>query len=40
MISHDPHALMTYCERGALLDQGKLTFYDSIEELSEAYHTS
>ena len=40
MISHDPHALETYCERGALLDNGKLTFFDTIPELVEAYHAS
>ncbi len=38
MISHDPHTLEAYCDRGALLDRGKLVFFDTIAELVEAYH--
>lgn len=32
MISHDPNALRAYCERGAVLHDGRLTFYDTIDE--------
>ena len=38
MISHDPHTLEAYCDRGALLHAGKLSFYDTIPELIDAYH--
>jgi len=32
MISHDPNTLRAYCERGAVLHDGQLTFYDTIGE--------
>jgi capsular polysaccharide transport system ATP-binding protein len=32
MISHDPGTLRAYCERGAVLQQGRLDFYDTIDE--------
>ncbi|MGZ0075262.1 ABC transporter ATP-binding protein (plasmid) [Sphingobium limneticum] len=32
MISHDPGTLRSYCERGAVLHEGSLTFYDTIDE--------
>ena len=38
MISHDPHTLLEYCSRGALLDGGKLTFFNSVQEMIDAYH--
>ena len=38
MISHDPNTLKVYCDRGAVLHAGKLTFFDTIEETYEAYH--
>ena len=38
MISHDPNTLLTYCERGALVSGGRITFYDTIPELIDAYH--
>ncbi len=38
MISHDPAALAAYCERGALVNGGRITFYDTIPELVDAYH--
>jgi len=37
MISHDPSTLRGYCERGAVLHQGKLTFYDSIDEAVDVH---
>lgn len=38
MVSHDPHMLAEYCERGAVLYGGNLTFYDSVAEASEVHH--
>lgn len=32
MVSHDAQTLRDYCDRGAVIDNGRLTFYDSIEE--------
>lgn len=32
MISHDPGTLRAYCERGAVLQNGRLEFYDTIDE--------
>ncbi len=32
MVSHDPATLQTYCGRGAVLKDGRLTFYDTINE--------
>jgi capsular polysaccharide transport system ATP-binding protein len=38
MVSHDPHTLQHYCERGAVLYGGSLTFYDSVAEACEVHH--
>ena len=38
MISHDVNTLKIYCDRGAILHAGRLTFFDTIEETYEAYH--
>ena len=38
MVSHDPATLHAYCERGALMDGGKLRFHDTIDKLVDAYH--
>lgn len=38
MISHDPHTLEAYCDRGALVHGGRITLYDTIPELVDAYH--
>lgn len=32
MVSHDPRTLRDFCDTGAVLVDGQLTFYDSIEE--------
>lgn len=32
MVSHDPQTLRDYCETGAVIEDGQLSFYDSIEE--------
>ena len=37
MVSHDLSTLAEYCRRCAVLDQGKLRVYDSVNEASEAY---
>ena len=38
MVSHDPHTLQHYCERGAVLYGGSLTFYDTVAEACEVHH--
>ncbi len=37
MISHDPGTLRSYCERGAVLHGGGLTFYDTIDEAIDVH---
>ncbi len=37
MISHDVHVLKDYCETGAILSDGKLEFFDSVDEAHQAY---
>ncbi|RBM05825.1 ABC transporter ATP-binding protein [Novacetimonas cocois] len=36
MVSHDPNMLREYCDKGAVLQNGRLTFYDAIDEAIEA----
>jgi capsular polysaccharide transport system ATP-binding protein len=38
MISHDASTLQRYCERGAVLYNGGLTFYDTVDEAIEVHH--
>jgi len=38
MISHDPATLQLYCNTGAVLNEGNLVFYDTIDE-AVAVHT-
>jgi len=38
MVSHDPHMLQQYCDRGAVLYGGNLTFYDTVAEACEGHH--
>ena len=38
MTSHDPHTLERFCDRGAVLYAGNLTFYDSVAEACEVHH--
>jgi capsular polysaccharide transport system ATP-binding protein len=38
MISHDPHTLQQYCQRGAVLYAGNLTFYDTVAEACDVHH--
>jgi capsular polysaccharide transport system ATP-binding protein len=37
MISHDIRALEAYCDTGAVLAGGKLTFFDTLEDTYRAY---
>lgn len=37
MVSHDLPTLTEYCQRGAVLDRGKLTVYDTVAEAAAAY---
>lgn len=37
MISHDPGTLRAYCERGAVLQDGQLVFYDTINEAIDVH---
>lgn len=38
MVSHNPHVLTAYCNRGAVLQDGQLTFYDTIAEAIGIHH--
>lgn len=38
IVSHSPETLLTYCEVGATLHDGKLTCYDSIKEAVACYN--
>ncbi len=40
MVSHDPGTLREYCEAGAILQHGRLTFFDTIDEAIDAYDRS
>jgi capsular polysaccharide transport system ATP-binding protein len=37
MISHDPNTLRAYCERGAVLQEGKLIFFNTIDEAIDVH---
>lgn len=37
MVSHDPGTLRAYCDTGAILKNGHLTFFDTIDETVQAY---
>lgn len=38
MISHSPDTLRSYCDAGVILDGGKLTFYDRVDDMIESYY--
>lgn len=38
MISHDPGTLRAYCTRGAVIHDGQMSFYDTIDEAIEVHH--
>ena len=38
MISHSPETLRAYCNRGAVLHAGTLTFFDSVDEALDVHH--
>ncbi len=37
MVSHSPNTIKQYCSRCAVLHQGRLTLYDSVDEAYEVY---
>lgn len=37
MVSHDPGTLLAYCDKGAVLKDGRLTFYDTMEEAIDVH---
>lgn len=38
MVNHDPNVLRAYCNRGAVLRDGRLTLFDDLETAIEAHH--
>ncbi|HTM23219.1 MAG TPA: ABC transporter ATP-binding protein [Kofleriaceae bacterium] len=40
MVSHDIPVLKEHCKRCALIDRGRLTIYDSVDEAAEAYEAT
>lgn len=38
LVSHDPGTMLTYCEAGATLHAGKLTYYDDIRDAVTSYN--
>jgi capsular polysaccharide transport system ATP-binding protein len=38
LVSHDPATLKAYCSRAAVLDNGALTFFETVEAALEAHH--
>ena len=38
IVSHTPEILLTYCDAGATLHEGKLTYYDNIKEAVASYN--
>jgi capsular polysaccharide transport system ATP-binding protein len=38
MISHDATTLREYCDRGAVIDDGRITLFDTIEEAIAVHH--
>lgn len=38
MVSHDPHVLRAYCDRGATLIDGRLTFHADLETALAVHH--
>ncbi len=37
MVSHAPDLLRAFCRSGAVLDEGRLTFYEDLDQASAAY---
>ena len=38
LVSHAPETILTYCEAGATLHEGKLTYYEDIKEAVACYN--
>jgi len=39
LVSHDPNAIRTYCERACVLDQGRLIEFPSVDEAYDFYES-
>lgn len=39
LVSHTPETMLTYCDVGATLHEGKLTYYDDIKEAVACYNS-
>lgn len=37
MVSHNQHTIKAYCDRGAVLKDGQITFYSSVENAMDAH---
>lgn len=37
MVSHSPSVIRKFCDMGAVLDRGKLTIYDTVDQAIKAY---
>lgn len=40
MVSHAPGLLQAFCRSGAVLEDGRLTFYEDLDQASAAYHAA
>jgi capsular polysaccharide transport system ATP-binding protein len=38
LVTHNPHTIRQYCDRGAVLADGRLILYDDIGTALESYH--
>ena len=38
LVTHNPHTIRQYCDRGAVLANGQLTLHDDIGTALESYH--
>jgi capsular polysaccharide transport system ATP-binding protein len=39
IVSHNTHTIRSYCDMGAVLHDGALTFYDSVEDAMKVYRS-
>ena len=39
IVSHELHNIKDYCNKSAILDKGKMTVYDNVEEGMSIYHS-
>jgi capsular polysaccharide transport system ATP-binding protein len=38
LVSHNPQTIRTYCDAGAVLHRGALSFFDTVDAAFDAYH--